>query len=191
MKQIYSVISLPRTGTTSISKMAKLVGMEVAHAPLYSVDNHLKFSNLNFFSDTPMYSPRTVEKLSANSSIEVKFIYIEKDFNALFNSWKKVNLYRDYLRIKNADESQLNVGQVYDGQIHREVFKEKTLDEDNYKLLFSNHKREVLNLIKEYKKEVLIYDFNMGWEPFCKFLNKPIPNQSIPHLNRNTMFDPI
>jgi len=34
------------------------------------------------------------------------------------------------------------------------------------------------------KDRLLIYRLGEGWEPICKFLNKPIPNEPFPHKNR-------
>ncbi len=32
-------------------------------------------------------------------------------------------------------------------------------------------------------KEVLDWEPSMGWEPICKFLDKPVPETSFPHIN--------
>ena len=29
-----------------------------------------------------------------------------------------------------------------------------------------------------------MYDFKQGWEPLCKFLDKPIPSEPFPHENK-------
>jgi len=34
------------------------------------------------------------------------------------------------------------------------------------------------------KEDLLVWDLKEGWEPLCKFLNKPIPDQPIPHDNK-------
>jgi len=34
------------------------------------------------------------------------------------------------------------------------------------------------------KENLLVWDLKEGWEPLCKFLNKPIPDQPIPHDNK-------
>merc|ERR1712046_15702 len=34
------------------------------------------------------------------------------------------------------------------------------------------------------KEKLLVYRMGEGWEPLCKFLGKPIPNQPFPHENR-------
>ena len=34
------------------------------------------------------------------------------------------------------------------------------------------------------KENLLVWNLKEGWEPLCKFLNKPIPSDPIPHDNR-------
>ena len=34
------------------------------------------------------------------------------------------------------------------------------------------------------KENLLVWNLKEGWEPLCKFLNKPIPSEPIPHDNR-------
>jgi hypothetical protein len=72
-----------------------------------------------------------------------------------------------------------------------ETFSEDFMDENNYENLFEIHKQKVLSIITEKNKEVLIYKFTDGWEPFCKFLDCEVPNSEVPHLNINTMFEKI
>ena len=35
------------------------------------------------------------------------------------------------------------------------------------------------------RKQLLIFDLKSGWDPLCKFLNKPVPEKPFPHLNKN------
>jgi len=34
------------------------------------------------------------------------------------------------------------------------------------------------------KEKLLVLDMSRGWEPLCKFLNKPVPSEPFPHLNK-------
>ena len=34
------------------------------------------------------------------------------------------------------------------------------------------------------KEEILLFQLGDGWEPLCKFLNKPVPDVPFPHMNR-------
>ena len=35
------------------------------------------------------------------------------------------------------------------------------------------------------KDKLLVYNVKDGWEPLCKFLNLPIPDEEFPHKNKN------
>ena len=34
------------------------------------------------------------------------------------------------------------------------------------------------------KERLLVWDVRDGWEPLCKFLNKPVPKKPFPELNK-------
>jgi hypothetical protein len=72
-----------------------------------------------------------------------------------------------------------------------ECFNESYMDNSNYLTLFESHKQKVLSIIRENNKELLIYNFQDGWEPFCNFLGCDKPSVEIPHLNIETMFEKI
>ena len=52
---------------------------------------------------------------------------------------------------------------------------------------FSSHNANVIEKVP--KDRLLIWNLKDGWEPVCKFLNVPIPDQPIPVLNKTT--DPL
>lgn len=191
MKSIYSVISLPRTGTLSISKMANTVGLKAKHVPLWGLDHFITSEEFNFFSDTPMYDPTVVEHLCQLSEVNVKFIFIEKDFKKLFESWKKVNLLYNFEFMLNKDEKDLKPGQVFDKNTYLNTFEKKQTTEEEYVTAFINHKQTVINIVRRYNKELLLYSFDQEWEPFCSFVQCDLPDVEIPHLNVNTMFDSL
>ena len=61
------------------------------------------------------------------------------------------------------------------------AFKGKTKDSDRMKL-FEDWNQSVINYVP--KDRLLIYHPKEGWEPICKFLNKPVPTIEYPHLNK-------
>lgn len=195
MKIVYFVISPPRTGTKSVCRMAHQCGFKIKHAPVNTVKNRLNDGH-NFFADTPCFVPSFIESICENEDFEPRFIYIEKDFDKIFDSWKKVNLYLNYTRMYNQfmDESsreKMSVTSKTDFLSLHEIFSESFLDENNYEKLFKDHREKVLSIVKNKNKKVLIYKFEDGWEPFCKFLECDIPETEIPHININTMFEQI
>lgn len=52
--------------------------------------------------------------------------------------------------------------------------------------LWNDHIEEVKAHVPVDK--LLIYDVRDGWEPLCKFLDKPIPAEPLPHLNKKENF---
>lgn len=195
MKTVYFVVSPPRTGTKSLCRMAHECGYKIKHAPVTTVENRLNDGH-NFFADTPCFVPSFIDKMCDREDINVKFIYIEKDYDSIFNSWKKVNLHLNYTRMYNQymnEDSRKNmtVTTLTDFLSLHETFSEVYMDENNYNELFDTHKQKVLSIINQKNKEVLMYKFTDGWEPFCKFLECEIPTTDIPHLNIDTMFQQI
>lgn len=188
--KMFFVVSLPRSGTTSINKMAELCGLSPRHAPCSYFDPYFKRKNYNFFSDTPLYAPSTIDFICNYNHCEMKFIFIEREFDKIFDSWKRVGLYRNYTRMYNDYQSSkelMSKGRLYDFSMYNEAFDNVFLDENSYKKIFQNHKEKIISKIKEYGKELLIYKFEDGWEPFCNFISSEIPNEEIPHLNINKM----
>jgi hypothetical protein len=188
----YFVVSLPRSGTTSLNRMAEICGLKGRHAPCAHFENYFKRKNYNFFSDTPVYCPSVVESICKSDHCEVKFIYVDRDFKEIFDSWVSVGLYGNYTRMYEVFHNFRELmpkGKFYDFSNYDESFGQKFLDETNYEEIFQSHKQLVLSKIKEYNKDLLIYKFQDGWESFCKFLLCEVPNVELPHLNKNKMFD--
>jgi hypothetical protein len=79
----------------------------------------------------------------------------------------------------------MSVGRLYDFKSYHESFGNVFCDENNYNEIFQKHKELVISKIKEYGKELLIYNFEDGWKPFCDFLEVEIPTEKIPILNKN------
>ncbi len=48
---------------------------------------------------------------------------------------------------------------------------------------YEEHAASVLRAASTAKREVLVFDPAMSWEPLCKFLNFPTPTCAYPHLN--------
>ena len=48
-------------------------------------------------------------------------------------------------------------------------------------LFFNNWNEHVKQTVPE--DSLLVFEVKQGWEPLCKFLNLPIPDESFPHVN--------
>lgn len=193
-KTKYFVVSLPRTGTSSVSKMAHIVGLRQKHCPSNYFLQILESDNFDFFSDTPIYTPSTIDIICADEEQDVKFIFIDRDFDEIFKSWVKVNLYGNYLGIVEIYQNNrydMSASMLFDYESYTEAFGGRVLDETNYNSIFSEHKQTVINKIIEYERPLLIYNFESGWKPFCDFVGVDVPNVEIPVINKNRMFEPI
>lgn len=38
-------------------------------------------------------------------------------------------------------------------------------------------------------EKLLVFEPKQGWEPLCKFLNRPVPDQPFPHVNDTASFN--
>ena len=63
------------------------------------------------------------------------------------------------------------------GRFEDKAFAEKT---------FHQHIEDVKAYVPADK--LLIYDVSDGWAPLCKFLDKPVPSEPLPHLNKKENF---
>ena len=194
METKYFVVSLPRSGTSSISKMAYIVGMKQKHCPSLYFSHLLGRNDFNFYSDTPIYAPSTIDIICADEESDVKFIFINRNFKDIFQSWVNVNLYGDYLHILkmyNSNRNNMSPSMLLDYESHYDAFNGNILNESNYQEVFNNHKEMIINKIVGYNRPILIYNFESGWKPFCDFLGVNVPNVEIPIINKSKMFEAI
>ena len=57
--------------------------------------------------------------------------------------------------------------------------------------VFNTHNRRVLEHAEQdesFKKRLLVWRAEEGWEPICKALNLPIPDVPFPHKNKRTEY---
>ena len=130
---------------------------------------------------------------------EVKVIHTERDFDSWYESVKET-VYRgkpksatDILRmIKNmltssdfrkvAPVFMFNDQLIWNGQFEGK-FEDKAFIRDKYQA----HEATVKENVPE--ENLLIYQVKDGWEPLCKFLNKPIPDLPFPKANERKEFN--
>lgn len=65
-------------------------------------------------------------------------------------------------------------------------FHHQQMHQENCIGLFNKHSETVQNECP--KNKLLIFEVSQGWEPLCKFLGKPIPNQPFPNVNDTPQF---
>ena len=65
------------------------------------------------------------------------------------------------------------IGRFFDGEIH---------DQDHLIESFNRHVEEVKAVVPP--ERLLIFEAAQGWQPLCKFLDLPMPDEPFPHANR-------
>ena len=68
---------------------------------------------------------------------------------------------------------------IYEGWVKK--FLKGDTSRDAMERTFNEWHKEVLE--KCPKDKLLVFDVKEGWEPLCKFLNKPIPDVPFPNTN--------
>lgn len=181
------VVSLPRTGTMSMSQMLIDLGYRTTHAPGPAfLGGYL--DRYDAFTDTPVYRISYIKDMLGRYP-NAKFIYIEKEQEAWVRSMEKVGLSNTYNRELGADRSQMSRYQICDLDAMAEVMKSQPMDMTTGVFSFLEHRQLVQQTIPV--NQLLMYKFSMGWLPLCQFLDKAVPNAEIPHLNKDTMFDKL
>jgi len=171
-KTIYLVTSLPRTGTTSLCKMANICNLQSVHV----LKNDSFYSYIargyNFFADTPFYIPEfLICILESFPNLKFKFIYSHKNEDALIASLQKLKNKWNPLNKPINSKIRLLDSLAYN------------LLEDN--IYIKNHFSKIELITKIYNIDMLSYRFHDGWAPFCEFTKTIMPIVSIPHLNEN------
>ena len=177
---IFFVVSLPRTGTRSLCEMAQMCNLNPLHV-LYKVRNYQNapFSDIikngvNFFSDTPFYNHyflNSIIEYGIQEQFNIKFIYSiraywgwKKSFDKMINDeWRPKNKYKVLSRIDYLD--YINYQYIY-----------------QYYHNTDDHLKDIQLVSEIYNIPILLYSFDVGWEPFCDFIEKPIPKTGIPHI---------
>jgi len=169
--------------------MANIVGFKSKHIGTHAAYQLLSENKFNFYADTPFYSIALLQQLK---HLDLKLIYIDKDPYAIYKSFKKVGLIRNYqilvdwfLNDKCAPPQRNDYLSLY------ELFKTNDLNEESFIKMLKVHRKNVEAYAHNQKKPLLMYKFEDGWQPFCDFLGVDVPNEPIPHLNKDTMFDPL
>jgi hypothetical protein len=62
-----------------------------------------------------------------------------------------------------------------------DTFDNRFEDKDHAIAVFNRHNQEVRDTVDP--KRLLVFEARMGWEPLCKFLEVPTPNEPYPQLN--------
>jgi hypothetical protein len=67
------------------------------------------------------------------------------------------------------------------GLIFERTFEGRLQDRAHAKRIFEDHNQAVIDAIPA--SSLLVYQPGDGWEPICRFLDVPVPDEDFPHLN--------
>ena len=166
---IYIVTSPPRTGTTSVCKMAEMCGMKPMHVLRGSFRKALEEGHV-LFSDTPFYVPEFLCGLLESLNCKVKFIYCHRDADEWRESMKRLEGIWRPGKLKNRLGALNDLCYEY-------------MDSD---LFIERHYKNIKKVSEAYGVQMLDYRFGDGWAPFCDFVGKPEPDVEVPHMNNKT-----
>ena len=82
---------------------------------------------------------------------------------------------------KNAPEILHKFHEMLCALVLERTFEGRLGDRDHAKRVFEQHNQSVIDAIPASK--LLVYQPGDGWEPICRFLEKPVPNEDFPHVN--------
>lgn len=179
----YIVVSLPRTGTRSICQMAEIVGFMQKHVSINWQADLLRYE---FFSDTPYFAPSVVRELAASSGFDTRFIYLDRKFDDWYSSFKQVGLLANFSGFLSAGEDSLSPTQKFDKHYYSDALGPVPIDSPSVaENAYVQHRLTVHDILRSNHRPLLVYSFSDGWEPFCHFVGKPVPNHPLPHLNKS------
>ena len=59
-------------------------------------------------------------------------------------------------------------------------------DREHVLAVFRRHIEEVQRTVPP--ERLLVYDVSDGWDPLCRFLGQPVPDEPFPHVNASEEF---
>lgn len=172
-------IGMQRTGTTSLVKALKMLGIKACHFPgelLYDLD-HPIITKFQGFADNPMpLLYRQLDSRHPNS----KFILTVRDEREWLKSVRW--LFTEGREVFCWDSAKVR-GLIRD--IHTGLYGTTAFDETVFLERYRAHHQEVLAYFADRPGDLLTLDLTKGnaFEKLCPFLDKPIPRRPFPRQN--------
>ncbi|ORY06456.1 hypothetical protein K493DRAFT_203324 [Basidiobolus meristosporus CBS 931.73] len=87
------------------------------------------------------------------------------------------------IELGSADERALQIADLVNSTVWGPTgcFQGRFEDKEWMIELFKSHIEEVKRVVPADK--LLVFEVKEGWEPLCKFLGKPVPDEPFPHVN--------
>lgn len=176
-------IGLHKTATTSLHKALQILGYDSAHWEnahwAKAIWDEMKSSGRSL----------TLEKHYALSDLPISILY--KELDKAYPGSKFILTIRDeadWLRsVRDHWDSDKNPFRAawatdpFTHRIHKELYGQKGFDADVFLKRYRRHNAEVQEYFGNRSDDLLIMQqHRLGWIELCKFLNKPVPDQSYP-----------
>lgn len=184
-KQKIFCIGLNKTGTTSLHKAFKILGLKSVHYEdtngeniksiiktnhesgkklLDKIEHYHAFSDWNLPSTNHLF--KNLDKQYPNSY----FILNTRDLKDWLNSREKHvkrKPFLKHLQRKSPSNSWINI------------------DKEAWKNEYISHHRDVFEYFENRPNDLLVFDITKGdgWEKLCNFLQFPVPNRPFPKAN--------
>lgn len=181
-------ISLPRTGTRSLTAAMEVLGYKSAHGPETQEEKVDLFRKIIFgrrdfqiVKDYDFVSHVGPFFRTLDQVYDARFILLTRDIVKWLRScrlhWHKKN----GRRWKEAINGQLTFGALrrmleFEGAVK--------FNRDHFRRCYRNHYQAVTRHFRRSKK-LLVMDIQEGWEPLCRFLNRDIPDIPFPRVKRD------
>lgn len=89
-------------------------------------------------------------------------------------------------KAKNGLEASRKHFVFYENRIWEDLFGGRFDDRDHTIEVFQRHIADVQHWVPA--DRLLVYQVREGWEPLCRFLQVPVPDEAFPHLNDTAAF---
>ena len=166
-------IGLNKTGLTTLTRALIILGYRGAQHP-----SPTKYANIrhdDFIVDMPVpYRYRELDVRFPGS----KFILTVR-----------TDLEEWWASAENQHRKEEDAGYELPGwhfEYRMQSYGTIDFDKELHTLFYARHHAEVLSYFRHRMSDLLVLDFfsGDGWEPLCKFLGKPVPDERFPHLNK-------
>ena len=169
-----------RTGTTSLAKALKFLGLETLDWPkelFRDIDDDV-IRRYDAFTDNPI--PLLYKELDRRHPGS-RFIHTVRDDEA----WLKSAEWLFTLGMVKFNWRDGKDGPIL-AEMHRELYGTTVFDAELFLERYCRHNREVAEYFADRPDDLLVVDITRGegFERLCPFLGLPLPAEPFPHWNR-------
>jgi hypothetical protein len=168
-------IGMFKTGTTSLGRCFEILGYKTLHGPWWPEDIMIKdpwYKQPLKWSKHYQNIKNIIKQYDAFQDYPWMFLFKETDF--WFPNSKFILTTRKADKVASSDIN-----------MWKRMRKVSIPPKKQFIERYNKHYSSVLDYFKK-KNNLLIVNFEKGdgWKEICQFLEKPIPDQPFPHLNK-------